>query len=224
MAPSILAATRRLPDRARRGRAILPEQGLHDIVAEKKALRALARARRSAPGAEAAARASAAACAALLEGLSPATGDAVSGYWPMGGELDVRAALHGFAARGTRVLLPVVVARDAPLAFRRWLPGDALVPAGFGTSVPDPSLPEGTPDILLVPLLAFDARGFRLGHGGGYYDRTIAALRGSGRPVRAVGVAFACQEVERVPVEEFDQRIDAVATERGLRVFAGGVA
>ena len=224
MAPSILAATRHQPARARRGRAILPEQGLQDIVAEKKALRALARARRSAPGPEAAARASAEACAALLEGLSPAAGEAVSGYWPMGGELDIRAALNGFAARGTRVLLPVVVARDAPLAFRRWHPGDALVPAGFGTSVPDPSLPEGTPDILLVPLLAFDARGFRLGHGGGYYDRTIAALRGSGRPVRAVGVAFACQEVERVPVEEFDQRIDAVATERGLRAFAGGVA
>ncbi|MEY4681186.1 MAG: 5-formyltetrahydrofolate cyclo-ligase [Alphaproteobacteria bacterium] len=224
MAPSILAATHRLPDRARRGRAIHPEQGLQDIVAEKKALRALARARRAAPGAEVAARASAGACAALLACLSPAPGAAVSGYWPMGGELDVRAALHGFAARGTRILLPVVVARDAPLAFRRWLPGDALVPAGFGTSVPDPSLPEGTPEILLVPLLAFDARGFRLGHGGGYYDRTIAALRGSGRPARAVGVAFACQEMERVPVEEFDQRLDAVATERGLRVFAAGGA
>jgi len=197
---------------------------LQDIVAEKKALRALARARRAAAGAEAAARASAEACAALLARFSPAPAEAVSGYWPMGGELDLRPALHGFAATGARVLLPVVVARDAPLAFRRWLPGDALVPAGFGTSVPDPSLPEGTPDILLVPLLAFDARGFRLGHGGGYYDRTIAALRGSGRPVRAVGVAFACQEMERVPVEEFDQRLDAVATERGLRVFAGGVA
>ena len=224
MAPSILAATRRLPDTARRGRAIHPEQGLQDIVAEKKALRALARARRAAAGAEAAARASAEACAALLARFSPAPAEAVSGYWPMGGELDLRPALHGFAATGARVLLPVVVARDAPLAFRRWLPGDALVPAGFGTSVPDPSLPEGTPDILLVPLLAFDARGFRLGHGGGYYDRTIAALRGSGRPVRAVGVAFACQEMERVPVEDFDQRLDAVATERGLRAFAGGVA
>jgi 5-formyltetrahydrofolate cyclo-ligase len=197
---------------------------LQDIVAEKKALRALARARRAAAGAEAAARASAEACAALLARLSPAPAEAVSGYWPMGGELDLRPALHGFAATGARVLLPVVVARDAPLAFRRWLPGDALVPAGLGTSVPDPSLPEGTPDILLVPLLAFDARGFRLGHGGGYYDRTIAALRGSGRPVRAVGVAFACQEMERVPVEDFDQRLDAVATERGLRAFAGGVA
>lgn len=197
---------------------------MQDIVAEKKALRALARARRAAAGAEAAARASAEACAALLARLSPAPAEAVSGYWPMGGELDLRPALHGFAATGARVLLPVVVARDAPLAFRRWLPGDALVPAGFGTSVPGPSLPEGTPDILLVPLLAFDARGFRLGHGGGYYDRTIAALRGSGRPVRAVGVAFACQEMERVPVEEFDQRLDAVATERGLRAFAGGVA
>lgn len=197
---------------------------MQDIVAEKKALRALARARRSAPGADAAALASVEACAALLADLLPAPGEAVSGYWPMGGELDIRPAMRGLAARGTPILLPVVVARAAPLAFRRWLPGDALVPAGFGTSVPDPSRPEGTPGILLVPLLAFDARGFRLGHGGGYYDRTIAALRGSGLPVRAVGVAFACQEVERVPVEGFDQRLDAVATERGLRAFAGGGA
>lgn len=224
MAPSILAATHRLPDRARRGRAIHPEQGLQDIVAEKKALRALARARRAAPGAEVAARASAGACAALLACLSPAPGAAVSGYWPMGGELDVRAALHGFAARGTRILLPVVVARAAPLAFRRWMPGDVLVPGGFGTSVPDPALPREDPAIILVPLLAFDARGFRLGYGGGYYDRTIAALRASNRGVRAVGVAFACQEVEQVPVEGFDQGLDAIATEQGLRAFAGGQA
>lgn len=197
---------------------------MQDIVAEKKALRALARARRSTLGADEAARAGAEACAAMLAGLSPAPGEEMSGYWPMGSELDIRPVLRGFAARGTPILLPVVVARDAQLAFRRWLPGDALVPAGFGTSVPDPSRPEGTPGILLVPLLAFDARGFRLGHGGGYYDRTIATLRASGRPVRAVGVAFACQEVERVPVEAFDQRLDAVATERGLRAFARSVA
>ncbi|MFM8988617.1 MAG: 5-formyltetrahydrofolate cyclo-ligase [Alphaproteobacteria bacterium] len=197
---------------------------MQDIAAEKKALRVAARAGRSTLGADAAARAGAATCAALLAALAPAPGVAVSGYWPMGGELDIRGALSGFAARGVRILLPAVVARDQPLAFRRWMPGDVLVPAGFGTSVPDPALPDEPPDIMLVPLLAFDARGFRLGHGGGYYDRTIAALRASGRPVRAVGVAFACQEVEQVPVEAFDQRLDAVATEHGLRAFAEGGA
>lgn len=195
-----------------------------DIPAEKTALRALAKARRAAPGPAAAARASALACAALLDRLEPAPGASLSAYWPMAGELDLREALHGFAARGIRILLPAVVARDARLAFRRWMPGDALVAGGFGTSVPDPSLPGEEPDVLLVPLLAFDARGFRLGHGGGYYDRTIAALRASGRPVRAVGAGFACQEVEQVPVEAFDQRLDAVATEQGLRVFAGSEA
>jgi 5-formyltetrahydrofolate cyclo-ligase len=87
--------------------------------------------------------------------------------------------------------------------------------------VPSLDRPSAAPSLLLVPLLAFDARGFRLGHGGGYYDRTIAAMRADGDAVLAIGIAYAQQEMEAVPVEEFDQRLDGVATEHGYRGFGG---
>ena len=95
-----------------------------------------------------------------------------------------------------------------------------MEPGGFGTSVPGAARPVVFPDFMLVPLLAFDARGFRLGYGGGYYDRTIAASRAARRPLAAIGVGFADQEMEAVPVEPFDQPLDGVATERGYRAIA----
>lgn len=144
---------------------------------------------------------------------------AVSGYWPMGDELDIRPTLDALHARGHAIGLPVVRGRGSPLAFRAWTPGDALVSGGFGTSVPSPDRDEVRPGILLVPLLGFDRRGYRLGYGGGYYDMTIAALRGSGNAVIAIGVSFAVQEVDVLPVETFDQRLDAIATERAWLSF-----
>lgn len=145
----------------------------------------------------------------------------VAGYWPMGNELDIRPALEAMHARGRSVGLPVVRGRGWPLAFRSWTPGDALLSGGFGTSVPAPDRAEVLPGLLLVPLLGFDRRGHRLGYGGGFYDMTIAALRGGGSGVTAVGVAFAVQEVDALPVEDFDQRLDAIVTERECMVFAG---
>lgn len=152
------------------------------------------------------------ACDLLLEALAPHRGRPTSGYWPIGAEIDPRPALEALAGHGP-VGLPVVEGPARPLAFRLWRPGDALVPAGFGTSVPEADRPM-TPQVLIVPLLAFDGRGHRLGYGGGFYDRTLAALRARG-PVLAVGFAFAAQRVEALPAEPTDAPLDLVVTEEG---------
>src|SRR5690242_1183017 len=130
----------------------------------------------------------------FLAALDPAPGTVVSGYWPIGSEIDVRPLLHHLAARGHGLALPVVVERGRPLLFRAWMPGTALEPARLGLSVPPAESPEVDPAVLLVPLLGFDRRGGRLGYGGGFYDRTLARLRAAG-PVLAVGVGFAAQEL-----------------------------
>ena len=148
----------------------------------------------------------------FLETVSPPEGAAVSGFWPMGSEIDLRPLLEVLSNRGHRIGLPVVVAKEAPLVFREWKPGDILKPGGFNTEVPADDQPEVEPDILLVPLLAFDRQGYRLGYGGGFYDRSLEALRGRGERL-AIGVAFAAQEVAAVPRGEFDQPLDMILTE-----------
>ena len=118
--------------------------------------------------------------------------------------------LHALHARGNPVALPVTPRRGEPLHFASWRPGDVLVPERFGTMRP---VGEAMmPDMLLVPLLAFDRRGGRLGYGGGFYDRTLAGLPGRFR----LGCAFAAQQVDAVPVGPYDIRLDAVATESGI--------
>ncbi|HMO08211.1 MAG TPA: 5-formyltetrahydrofolate cyclo-ligase [Paracoccaceae bacterium] len=142
--------------------------------------------------------------------LAPFAGQVLSGYWPMRSEIDPRPAL---AAHRGPVCLPVTPPRGQPLLFRAWTPGAALVPGAFGTLVPEG--PERTPRVLVVPLLAFDRRGYRLGYGGGYYDRTLAALRAAG-PCTAIGFAFAAQEVDEVPTEPTDEPLDLIVTEAGV--------
>ena len=137
-------------------------------------------------------------------------GAAVSGFWPMDGEIDIRPLLQALHARGHTILLPATPPRGQPLSFRTWQPGAAMIRERFGTFRPDGA--PGVPDLLLVPLLAFDRQGHRLGYGGGYYDRTLASL--PGRP--AIGCAFAAQELDAVPVGEYDAPLAAIATERGL--------
>lgn len=134
----------------------------------------------------------------------------VAGFWPLDGEIDIRPLLLALVGRGHPVALPVTPPRGQPLRFARWRPGEALHPGPFGTR--HPAGEPLTPDALLVPLLAFDARGGRLGYGGGYYDRTLAALPGH----RSIGCAFAAQEVTSVPAGPTDMRLHAVATERGV--------
>lgn len=149
----------------------------------------------------------------VLEAAPLPEGAVVAGYWPMRGEIDVRPLLSVLAERGQVTALPVVTAPRAPLEFRRWRDGDALDDGPYGTRHPAASAPVVRPVCLLVPLLAFDRSGVRLGYGGGFYDRTLAALRADG-PVVAVGVAYAGQEVEALPAESHDERLDWVITER----------
>ena len=140
-------------------------------------------------------------------------GIAVSGFWPMGDEIDIRPLLAGLHARGHPIGLPVTGRRGTPLVFRAWTPGAAMTAGRFGTSHPEG--PEVTPAALLIPLLAFDAEGGRLGYGGGFYDRTLALLPGALR----IGCAYAAQEVSLVPTGPFDQKLHAVATEAWVRRF-----
>jgi 5-formyltetrahydrofolate cyclo-ligase len=153
--------------------------------------------------------------ARVADDLEIAQDAIVSFYWPMGDEADPRALAHALAAHGHRLALPVVVAKKSPLHFREWREGEALIVHPFGMHEPPENAARVTPDVLLVPLLAFDAKGTRLGYGGGFYDRTLHALAKK----RAIGVAFAGQEVEALPCHEHDHPLDAVITEKGVRYF-----
>jgi 5-formyltetrahydrofolate cyclo-ligase len=185
------------------------------VIDLKRGLRAAMTARRDAldPAARAEMDAARASLILALPQLA-ATPGVVAGYWPMRSEADPRPIMAALAAQGRALALPAVV--DGRLAFRAWRPGDALAPGGFGTSVPAPSHAETQPTILLVPLLAFDGRCFRLGYGKGHYDRAIAALG----PALTIGVAFEAQRVERVPIEGHDAALDLVATERYVHAHA----
>lgn len=146
-------------------------------------------------------------------GLAP---DAViAAFWPLAGEVDLRPLMAALDEKGFRVALPVVVATDAPLVFRRWEPDTVLVGGGFGTREPGPDAEACTPTCILVPLLAFDREGYRIGYGGGFYDRTLGTLRQQG-PLHAIGAAFSGQEIDGVPFEAHDQRLDGVVTEAGV--------
>ncbi|MBL8838257.1 MAG: 5-formyltetrahydrofolate cyclo-ligase [Alphaproteobacteria bacterium] len=186
-----------------------------DLIEAKRVARAAARAVRAAAHARADATAAPAlrdrvlaAIAALPEAAGP-----ISGFWSMGDEIDVRPLLRALDAAGHVVALPVTVGRDRPLLFRRWRPDVPLVAGGFGTSVPAADAEVVVPRILIVPMLAFDRSGHRLGYGGGYYDRTLTGLRATGT-VHAIGVAFAAQEVGSVPHGAADARLDLIVTER----------
>ncbi len=147
----------------------------------------------------------------LAEVLAAHSAAVLSGYMPMRTEIDPLAAM---AAHKGRVCVPVILAKDSPLHFRAWSPGAAMVPGPFGAEVPE-SGDWLQPSVLIVPLLSFDRRGFRLGYGGGFYDRTLEGLRARG-PVLAIGFAFAAQEVAAVPTEPTDQRLDLIVTEAGV--------
>jgi 5-formyltetrahydrofolate cyclo-ligase len=132
----------------------------------------------------------------------------VSAYWPMRSEADPRPILEALAERGMALCLPAIV--EKRMIFRRWAPYEPIVPGGFGTLVPDPAQPQVLPNILIVPLAAFDRRGYRIGYGKGYYDRALSELG----PTLAIGVGYAAQEIEAVPDEPHDQRLDWIVTER----------
>ena len=140
---------------------------------------------------------------------------AVSLFRPIRGEPDVLPLLAALAQAGFITVLPVTGARGAPLVFRAWRPGDPERVGPMSIREPAPHLPTVEPDLLFLPLTAFDRRGNRIGYGAGYYDITLQGLRGMHR-VTAIGVAFAAQEAPGLPAEPHDQRLDCVLTEHGL--------
>jgi 5-formyltetrahydrofolate cyclo-ligase len=144
-----------------------------------------------------------------------APGAIVSGFMPMKSEINPLPLLRKLAEAGAALALPVVAGKGKPLIMRAWGLGEPLASGVWGIREPTPEAPEVAPDILIVPLLAFDRRGHRIGYGAGYYDMTIAALRAS-RPVIAAGIAFAAQEIAEVPTTPRDARLDLVLTERDV--------
>lgn len=142
----------------------------------------------------------------------------VAGYWRIRSELDVRPLMARLGEGGARLALPAVVDTQT-IRFRVLHRESALVAAGFGTLAPGPDAAEVDPDLVLVPLAAFDAGGNRIGYGKGFYDRAIADLHQRGRKVRTIGIGFDCQEVPAFAAEPHDMRLDAVLTESGLRSF-----
>lgn len=182
------------------------------LAALKTRLRAEAIARRLV---RADATAGNAAALQLLTRIPLAQADSVAAYVAMRGEIDPAPVLDILHDRGIATGLPVVEARDHPLTFRAWVPGDPLVPGPYRTFTAPASHAPLVPTVLIVPLLVFDRRGGRIGYGGGYYDRTLAALRAQG-PIYAIGLAYGFQETDTVPVMETDQLLDAIATERDV--------
>ena len=142
----------------------------------------------------------------------------VSGFWPMAEELDIRPLMMELANQGCQLALPVVVAKRQPLVFRAWRPGDPLEAGVFGTLHPSPKREVVEPDALIVPLLACDEEGWRLGYGGGFYDRTLEALRAK-KIVTAVGVGFNAQLLPEVPHGPSDQRLDWLLTDKRACAF-----
>ena len=153
----------------------------------------------------------------LDEALGDISGRIVSAYWSFRGEPDLRFWMEGLADRGAVCALPVVVQRHAPLAFRGWRRGDKLQPGVWNIPVPSDG-PSVTPDIVLAPVVGFDPACYRLGYGGGFFDRTLAALP---RPPRIVGVGYARQAIRTIYPQGHDIPMDMIVTELGIVTPAG---
>src|SRR5215813_5582655 len=145
-------------------------------------------------------------------------GALVSGFSPMKSEINPVPLMRKLADAGARLALPAIAGRGKPLIMRAWNFGEPLAPGQWGIREPTPEAPEIAPDILIVPLAAFDRTGHRIGYGAGYFDMTINVLRAK-KPVTAVGIAFAAQEISSVPATERDARLDLVLTEREVLDF-----
>ena len=189
------------------------------IQTEKEQLRRQAMARRDALPPDAR-QAAAEAIAARQFPLAIAPGMIVSGFMPLKSEINPLPLMRKLAGQGARLALPVVAGRGRPLIMREWVFGEPLIAGVWGIREPKPEAAEVDPDILLVPLLAFDRAGHRIGYGAGYYDLTLAQLRAR-NPVIAVGLAFAAQEVAAVPATPRDARLDLVLTEREVLDLRG---
>lgn len=186
------------------------------IEEAKAALRTAAHKRRAAFHPSLRGEAAKAAAAHFFEAVPLDKFEVVAGYWPIRDEMDVKSVIGRLMDAGQPVCLPVVLGDEQPLELRLWQVGAPLYEAGYGTLAPADDAPRTEPDVILMPLLGFDRRGTRLGYGGGYYDRTLAALKK--RP-RLIGFAFALQELESIPRDSHDVPLDVIVTENGVRSF-----
>jgi 5-formyltetrahydrofolate cyclo-ligase len=187
---------------------------LEHIKDLKATLRRDAMARREAlPAVDRVAAANTIAARGLPVKVTP--GNIVSGYSPLKSEISPMPLLRRCADDGAALALPVVVGRGHPLVMRAWAFGAPLASGVWGIREPPPAAPEVFPDVLIVPLLVFDRRGHRIGYGAGYYDMTLAKLRAM-KKVTAIGIAFAAQEIDRVPTTPRDAPLDLVLTEREI--------
>jgi len=188
-----------------------PSQSLADLKAK---LRASALEKRDAMPAQARAAAAETIAARPLP-VAVMPGTLVSGFSPIRSEINPLPLMRRFADAGASLALPAIAGRGMPLIMRAWAFGAPLARGQWGIREPQADAPEVDPDIVLVPLAAFDRRGFRIGYGAGYYDMTIGKLRAM-KPVVAVGIAYAAQEIASVPVTPRDARLDLVLTEREI--------
>lgn len=186
-----------------------------DVTIWRRAQRQRLVAARAALAAETRARCDGIILAALEVEILAQEARTVSLYWPIRGEPNVQPLFARLVARGVVTALPVVVEQDQPLQFRSWAPGEALAPGVWGIPVPAREN-RMIPELIVAPVVGFDARGFRLGYGGGYYDRTLAAL--APRPY-FLGVGYAESALESIYPQPYDQRLDAIVTEDGVRRF-----
>ncbi|NDV87190.1 5-formyltetrahydrofolate cyclo-ligase [Aurantimonas aggregata] len=189
-----------------------------EIRNQKAELRRAALARRDAMTTEARIEASLAVADHVAASVDVTPGMAVSGFLPIRSEIDIRPLMMMLADRGARLCVPAIV--EGKLVFRQLVRGAPLEPQGFGTYAPGPDAAILDPELMLVPLAAFDRSGGRVGYGRGYYDGAIASLREKGVDPRLVGIAFAVQEVGEVPMEPHDIFMDSVVTEAGVAAQA----
>ena len=189
------------------------------VIGAKEALRASARNRRDQLS-ESERTIGSNAIAQHADALSVLAGSGAvfSSYRSIGTECDPIPLESALASAGHTIGLPVIKRKGEPLQFRRWQSGDPLIARTWGILEPGESAAVVEPDVLLLPLLAFDAAGWRLGYGGGFYDRTLARLRVR-KPIIAMALAFAVQEVDAVPHSAYDERLDWVLTPEGLRAM-----
>tara|TARA_B100000686_G_scaffold346725_1_gene433966 strand:+ start:785 stop:1363 length:579 start_codon:yes stop_codon:yes gene_type:complete len=191
-----------------------------DELTEKESLRKVARVSRQRARLEAPVDASMRAAAQFIEAIEVLPSCVVSGYWPIQSELDPLPLMWRLQEIGCVCALPVVVGFQEPLKFRSWRLGENLSDGPFGTKEPELVSPEVIPNILIVPLLAFDSRGYRLGYGGGFFDRTLRMLRRRKKLCTAIGFAYSDQEVQEVPVTVTDEPLDWVVSEAYARAFS----
>jgi len=192
-----------------------PTHSSHDIVTAKAVMRKDAASRRATLIGEQpdAPQNLAGYAAALIEAFGPGV---YAAYLPIRSELSPIALVGELVAADMTTVMPITPEPENPLSFHQWAPGMPLAEGPYGTKQPPSSNPKIDPDVILAPMLAFDAACRRLGYGGGFYDRTIADLRSKGRDVRVIGVAFSGQKVAAVPTGPYDMALDAVLTPEGV--------